>query len=412
MTIGSWTVGPYSSSFVSYNAAKQWSGQDGKTIPGRVSRRSQWNDYSVSHRVSKATKPAPLTIEASDNGTSWTQFTGLNPYTQVVGAQLYEPNLPAVTNDIGGFWLVQDEYELLAKLLKKVKGHTFNVGVALAEVDKFAGGVVGTLKNLGLGVLDLSEGNFGAFARRFGTYPPSPRVQRKLNTRDISGRFLEMRYAWLPAIGDTYSAAQAFEAISNGPRQQLFRVSGKRTSDIYATATFGRYKGVQVVRRSYAYEAYEELGFYRQMGLGNPASILWERIPYSFVVDWFWPIGTYLELIGQVPFLKGRFLRSDSIKQTFSGSPIADANGKWGGWKYVRPPNYAPINSLHFQYCRKKLSSLSVPRPTIRVAGAVQGKRVQNAIALVHQVFVSTAVSFLSKKGTRNSSWADFLANL
>lgn len=367
----------------------------------------------MSHRKSITPIPAPLSLQASDNGKTWFDFTGVNPYTQVVGAQQFEPNLPSLSSDIGGNWRTQDEYRLLAKLLAKVKSHSFNVGVSLAEVDKFAGGVVSTLKNLAFGVLDLSEGDFGHFARRFGTYPPRPGVTRKLNLLDVSGRFLEMRYAWMPAIDDVYSASQAFEAISNGPRQKVIKVSGKRKSTIYATATFGRFVGQQTVKRTYTYEAYEEMAAYRQMGLGNPASILWERIPYSFVVDWFIPIGTYLELIGQIPFLKGRFMRSDSLSYSYGGTPIPDADGKYGGWKFVRPARWAAIDSRHFQYCRTLPSSLSVPRPSLHVEGAIQGRRVQNAIALAHQVFANATIGFLRKGGSRaGSNWADFIANL
>jgi hypothetical protein len=35
--------------------------------------------------------------------------------------------------------------------------------------------------------------------------------------------------------------------------------------------------------------------FMTQIGFNNPINLLWEIIPYSFVVDWFLPIGQYLE---------------------------------------------------------------------------------------------------------------------
>lgn len=384
MTIGSWTVGQYSTNFTGLNAAKIWSGADGRTIPGRVSRKSQWNSYSMSHRASQS-GPMPLTIQASDDGVNWTVFTNGFNWASVVGNSQFDGQI--IGDDINGKWSVRDEYALLAKLLAKVKSHSYNVGVSLAEVDKFSSGVVSTLNNLGRGVLDLSRGDFTSFARRFGASPPSSTVvRRKLNTLDVSGRFLEMRYAWTPAIQDVFSAAEAFEALSNGPRQQVFKVSRKRKSSVFNTGLgFGRIEGTEVVKRTYTYEAYEELGAFRQMGLGNPASILWERIPYSFVVDWFIPIGTYLELIGQIPFLKGRFLRTDSIRLDYDGPLVKNADGKWGGWKFIKP--IPSINSRHFTLQRTTPSSLSVPKPTLKVEGSVQGKRVQNAIALTHQVF-------------------------
>lgn len=32
-----------------------------------------------------------------------------------------------------------------------------------------------------------------------------------------------------------------------------------------------------------------------QTGIDNPALLAWELLPYSFVVDWFLPVGNYLE---------------------------------------------------------------------------------------------------------------------
>jgi hypothetical protein len=37
------------------------------------------------------------------------------------------------------------------------------------------------------------------------------------------------------------------------------------------------------------------LGLASRMGLVNPLSIAWEVVPFSFVVDWFLPVGNFLE---------------------------------------------------------------------------------------------------------------------
>jgi hypothetical protein len=261
------------------------------------------------------------------------------------------------------------------------------MGVSLAETDKLAGTVAGALKSLTFGVADLATGNFGRFARRFGTSPPSRRASQRLLATDISGRFLEMRYAWAPAINDVYEASKAFEALSNGPRQVTFKVTRRKTQSGTYNTNYCKVNQVLAVQRTYTYEMYEELAAFRQMGLGNPLTILWERLPWSFVIDWFIPIGTYLSLIGQVPFMKGRWMRTSSMRWQSSGSYRMDQSAS-SLWNYIPSTPIPDGDWTVFNMERViSFSPPTVPRPRLQVAGAVQGGRVLNALALSHQVF-------------------------
>lgn len=375
-----------------FHSYKAWDGANGRTVSGRAPAKGKttvkmkWNSYSMRHKSAYSSKVA-TTMTNPFIGT----FTDDESF-----ANVYPNSTAFPTNPFGTAWTTADEYKLLAKLLTKVKGSSYNIGVSLAEVDKLASSVVTTVQTLGFGVADLALGNFRSFARRFGTHPPSYAKERTLRSRDLSGRFLEMRYAWEPTIADTYDAAKAFEALSNGPRSKVFKASRRKMTDYWVDLTYGRIRQSRTVRRIYTYEAYEELAAWRQMGLGNPASILWERIPYSFVLDWFIPIGTYLELIGQVPFLKGRFMRSDIAELVASGRTQTRPN-------VVFPPNTNTVTdggdivARLFWYDRTLLDSLSVPYPSVNVAGAIHGKRIGNAIALAHQLF-DRAFTLLSKK--------------
>jgi len=320
-------------------------------------------------------------------------------------AWINDSNNPYWTNATGlakfnKYWTARDETKLLAKLLTKSKGGTnFNVGVSLAEVDKFASSTVGLIKNVSFGAVDLASGRFENFARRFGASPPVPGRVRKLNLSDPFARFLEMSYCWQPAYNDLFSASEAFEQVSKGPRKKIFEASRVIQSVEKDTSTFlFPDRKITTVRR-YTYEMYEEMSVFRQMGLGNPASILWERIPYSFVLDWFIPIGTYLELIGQVPFMKGRFMRSSMSKQTVNGKISGLYNAT------VRSTEFSgPVHNVNCYYDRTILASLSVPRPSFKVEGSVQGRRVDNAVALGSLIFNKAMQSYLGKSGKRPSS--------
>ncbi len=388
MTVGSWSIGTINAN--GFLAAKAWSGVDGKVPAYPNSRRPRWNSYRLSHHSAK------LAFRGQPTG-DWDRVT-VRYYPGLTDSIQSDPtnstrvsfanfNLPQGDVQWALRWTTALELELQARLLNKVKSHSFNLGVSLAEVEKLSQTTLSSIKTLTYGMLDLYHGRFTAFARRFGTSPPSYAHQKKLYAKDISGRWLEMHYAVLPTINDAYEAAMAFEALSSGPRRVTVRAS-KRTAYqtlVDSTWTVGLIKGI--ARRQYTYEAYEELAFARQIGLGNPASILWERIPWSFVIDWFIPIGTYLELIGQIPFLKGRFCRSDSLEENWAGYTEMKKVPFGSGYRQcIKPLTW--VNPHWFWCSRTPLSSLNVPLPKVEVHGALHGRRILNAIALSHQLFI------------------------
>lgn len=386
MTIGNWAVGGPLSTY-GFQANKVWNGQDGKykILPAYPNQLS-WNSYTMAHnqvRIPEAVaapQSSNYTHVKLQNTTNGTWSYGSDAVLAARMGGRYS-TLPSIS-PLADVWTSGDELKLLAKLLSKVKDHEFNLGVSLAEVDKFAGGVVSTVKQIAFFAWDVAHGRFEAAARRMGTYPPNVKTTRKLRLLDFSGRFLEMRYAWTPAVNDAFAAAQAFEALSNGPRKKIFRAGRRKLVAEVVDSGWTQSALDLTYSRSYIYEMYEELGALRQMGLGNPASILWERLPYSFVLDWFIPIGTYLELIGQIPYLKGRFQRLDLKKEEWNGYISLKTVGTS---KCTAAPNYSSFRRQHYE--RTPISALSVPRPSFKVAGAVQGKRLQNALALSHVIF-------------------------
>lgn len=415
MTTGSVRTGTFpAGGTTKIHYAKAWTGGDGRTIPGRVSRKTQWNGYVMATQKFRSSQPnqigvrrvtPPGAYELRTNA-GWFAGGGSDPLARgyaTFGNGSISATFP--TSLFNQVWTASEELKLLAKLRQKVIGHSYDMGVSLAEVDKLATTVVGTIKSLGFGVMDLRKKDFSGFARRFGTHPPSREASRRLLAADISGRFLEMRYAWQPAINDAFEAAKAFEALSNGPRQQTFKVSSRKSRSVRMNTNYGFVQQQLVVRRHYTYEMYEELSAFRQMGLGNPATILWERIPWSFVVDWFIPIGTYLSVVGQVPFMKGRWLRTSSVKTICSGSAPMDPSVS-GLTNYIPMPPTPSAEFTLFNLERTvSFSAPSVPRPSLQVAGAVQGKRIGNAVALAHQLFVGASRIPLDKgsspRGTR-----------
>jgi hypothetical protein len=345
---------------------RQWSGDDGKYESYNGSVRPKWNSLQSSRRL------------ASVNG----DFVFVCPHGHLSTAKLQ--TLQAwgtcgfpTTSD-------SDNLERLSKLLAKIKGHSFNAAVSVSQAHQLASMVVGNLSKFGQSIMALKHGDFKTAARCLGAAPrPS-----KLKANDIGGRWLELQYGWLPSISDTYEAARAYEAISNGPAKARFSAATKKkTSKLFSSASYiaDRMIAEGIYSRTYTFEMYEELGFARQLGLTDPASVLWENIPYSFVVDWFIPIGTYLSNLAQIPHLSGRWLVTDyaqwRINDMFwEGSflPTCNIHTLTQCTSLVSMPN------VHYleEHVSRSAATPSVNFPNVTVLGAVHGRRIFNAIAL------------------------------
>jgi len=76
------------------------------------------------------------------------------------------------------------------------------------------------------------------------------------------------------------------------------------------------------------------LAYMDSIGLVNPAAILWELVPYSFVVDWIVPIGQFLENISAgvgLRFLSG--YRTEWTKSAFTHRYVASTENFVRGTK-------------------------------------------------------------------------------
>ena len=270
-----------------------------------------------------------------------------------------------------------DELTLLSRLSEKVKGHSFNLAVATAEGKKTVSMVSNAIQSIGGAVLDLKRGRFESAARRFGINPRPSRLSHK----DVAGRWLELQYGWLPLLSDVYESSKAYEALTKQPRKELVTVTFTKrfihnasNSPINYSCEGNAMSGMRIY-----YEMTEQMSAPRSLGLTDPLSVAWELLPYSFVVDWFVPIGTYLENLNTIPSLRGRFMTT--TLRRFSGSAVSI--NPFYNWTVV-PTTHASQVILE----RKISTSLSVPKPSFNsFEDAMSPKRIWNAIALAVQRF-------------------------
>jgi hypothetical protein len=348
MTTRSETKGSVSSP---YFLDRDSSGSNGKYETVGGSKRDKWNNYSF------------LLREQRCKGSSTVPVRYQNLQVQPVWSSHFSSS---------------DQLNLFSKLSSKARGHDFNLAVNVAQGKQTIGMCADVLKSFGLAALDAKRGNFTSAIRRFNVSPGS---KSRFKYKDISSRWLELQYGWLPAMGDSYEALLAFQK-STEKRDIRFSVGITRYKKWEASASPSLYgsngQGLVMGKRRIICELTETISNNRALGLTDPLSVVWEVIPWSFVIDWFLPVGSYLENLNVIPKLSGRFLTTSfytACEHGVSLNPTGGWQGSTGDVRMVRVD-------------RTVSTSLTVPPPSfISLPDAMSPKRIYNAMALSHQRF-------------------------
>lgn len=370
-TVGSSSVA--STSFTGVGFYRDWAGGDGKTETYAGVLRAKWN-YLQSLTESRLRAQRICVVEFLDSG-----FPDVTTSSFNVGFDVLSPILTFTSND---------QVRLESKLTSAIRNSDFNLAVNLSQMRQTVDMATSNLTKLGRSILALKRGDFSTAARQLGANPRGTR----LKPTDISGRWLELQYGWLPLISDCYDSAKLFENISRGPRSKLIRVKIAKKSDCDGSLSPDKYSWSyqQRLYRYLEYQMYEEMSAVRQMGLLDPLSVIWENIPYSFVVDWFIPVGTYLDNLNVIPSLNGRFLTTTVRKCIGGGPPRAVDPAEVSGRPARFIVNAAVHNDSHrLTTINRVFSATLFPTlPSFNLAGAIHGKRFWNSLALASQRFL------------------------
>lgn len=201
---------------------------------------------------------------------------------------------------------------------------------ALSDVyDKIRSGDVGSGLDLSVGLAEAGQTRklFADSLRLLGKIPLelalAKRRGKALSSRDLASRWLEWQLAWRPLFGDVYNT---FDALMHRRLYAFHRVTGKARDKErnFFSRTVGPYAlSVTDVERNMKarlmIEALfqipnttrERLSGYTSL---NPASIIWELTPYSFVVDWIIDIGGYLRALESAAMYSQRFVSGYAVQ--------------------------------------------------------------------------------------------------
>ena len=287
-----------------------------------------------------------------------------------------------------------DQIKLVNKLTEKLKGSDFNMSVFLGEGHQ-------TLKLLGDTAIKLAKAGYhakkldllGAARALFEGTTRKPLARHDWtkhrpgapSAKNSSSLWLELQYGWLPLLKDAEACAQSLAHYLNYPTVQTYRVGVRReTNDVLVDNSNPSFKlalhRTKSHRRGLIARISEKPTGWATLGLLDPELVAWELLPFSFVADWFIPIGSWMEARAWASRLTGTFITTD--KRTALAGPVL-FNGA--------PRTASRYRNMLFD--RVISTTLAVPMPQMKTLGqAASWQHCANAIALVTQVFTGGKV--------------------
>lgn len=266
------------------------------------------------------------------------------------------------------------ELRALSGLSSQIKGFDFNALVAYGERAQTIKLVTDSVKSLVTSVKRVRRGDLLGAVKALGYSGEVPK-RHKFRSTDVAGRFLEIQYGWLPLLNDVYGSMDAYHKLTRGPRLKVFKSNSSTNQVDIIPYTKGDSRQVRNVRVVYYAKLSEPPSTARQLGLLDPATLAWELLPFSFVADWFIPIGPYLEATNIIESLNGTFLKTTVKKGTMVETGIS----YWSGLK-------SSAQTAIMQ--REILTSIEVPFPTFKpLDKALSASHVTNATALLVSIF-------------------------
>lgn len=271
----------------------------------------------------------------------------------------------------------------LSKLYEKAKNQSINLAQVFGERRQTTRMLADTVVRLASAVAAAKRGNLAKAAKKI--FPSSSKA--------LANDYLMWTYGVKPLLSDIDGAAKHLAQ----PENKTFKVYGKRKIEVplqtIATGSGGSGVAQQTTVTMFGsvevtYEAkftVSQTGIreLNRLGISNPLSLGWELLPWSFVVDWFLPIGNYLNSLDAFNGLTLNWVRKTVVKRQ---TVVFNRNfGGNGGDGYIWPSKNCGL-VIEKVSCVRSVPSIVPPCPLPIFKDPISKGHIANAIALLRQL--------------------------
>lgn len=231
-----------------------------------------------------------------------------------------------------------DDNRWAQKFREQVEAKTINLGESIAEFDQSIH-MFGSLRK--------------SIVRGFKSLLRSRKWSR-FHLRDIPASVLQYNFGVAPLVSDLYDVVETLWTKAQLPVYQ--RIEGYMPQTADGTFDFSNWRLDWSAKRTQKWAIYVELDLDElgPISWGNPLEWIWERIPFSFVVDWAIPIGNW---IGALDALRG-------VKQIHGTVTTRD---RFGGKFRINSPNEFQVSPGFTDYRLHKrdlVNLATIPLPS------------------------------------------------
>jgi hypothetical protein len=331
-----------------------------------------------------------------ENGYSMTLFQRADVEYQIVSPCPDQPgHIRNTWSSTSGFsgnlhtdWNDNDDINLLGKLRERIQGDSFNLLVAAGEGREALSTIADGAKRITRAAKKLRKGDLLGAARTFvnGKRPKGKNISRSEVTEDwFASNWLQLQYGWIPLVKDCFAAAKHLAFMQNRPTVKVYRsayMKGGRDNKPVSPSPSYVLSG-QSIRMGSVKAIITHINEAALAGLEDPLSLAWEKLPYSFVADWFIPIGNYLSASALARSLTGTYVISRFDKLLVNGVAVSPSVTNYyfafgaEGWFYKSVQSSREIRSV-----------LPVPFPDFKGRDKIASwMHATNAAALITNAF-------------------------